>query len=80
MLDVEEAIMVIEGALDVESLDAAGTVHTQRIGARDLALVPAGVAHRIVNRDAGSARFAAIVGAVDATPFGWDRARAVSHA
>ncbi len=79
-LDVEEAFMVIDGALDVESIDASGVAVTQRIGARDLALVPAGVAHRIVNRDAGTARFAVIAGAVDAAPFGWDRARAVSHA
>jgi mannose-6-phosphate isomerase-like protein (cupin superfamily) len=71
-LDVEEAFMVIDGVLDVESIDPAGTVTTQRIGARDLALVPAGVRHRIVNRDAATARFAAITGAVDARPFPWD--------
>jgi mannose-6-phosphate isomerase-like protein (cupin superfamily) len=78
--DVEEAFMVIDGVLDVETVDAAGATATQRIGPRDLALVPAGVRRRIVNRDAATARFAAIAGATDAGPFGWERARAVSHA
>jgi glyoxylate utilization-related uncharacterized protein len=78
--DVEEAFMVIDGALDVETVDAAGASVTQRLGPRDLALVPAGVRRRLVNRDAATARFATIVGAIDAGPFGWERARAVSHA
>jgi mannose-6-phosphate isomerase-like protein (cupin superfamily) len=80
VLDVEEAIMVIDGALDVESIDPAGAVTTQRIGARDLALVPPGVRRRIVNRDAATVRFATITGAVDARPCAWESARAVSHA
>jgi mannose-6-phosphate isomerase-like protein (cupin superfamily) len=79
-LAVEEAIMVIDGALDVESIDATGAVTTQRLGARDLALAPPGVRHRIVNRDAATARFAAITGAVDARAVAWESAPAVSHA
>jgi mannose-6-phosphate isomerase-like protein (cupin superfamily) len=78
--DVEEAFMVIDGVLDVESVDDAGVATTTRVGPRDLALVPAGVRRRIVNRDAATVRFAAIVGAVDARPFGWVETRAVSHA
>jgi len=79
-LDVEEAFMVLDGALDVDTIAHDGTVTTERIGPRDVALVPAGVAHRIVNRDAASVRFAAITGAADARAFGWDSAHAVSHA
>jgi oxalate decarboxylase/phosphoglucose isomerase-like protein (cupin superfamily) len=79
-LEVEEAFMVLDGVLDVETIARDGTVSTERIGPRDLALVPAGVAHRIVNRDAATVRFAAIAGAPDARAFGWDAARAVSHA
>jgi mannose-6-phosphate isomerase-like protein (cupin superfamily) len=79
-LDVEEAFMVIDGALDVDTIGHDGTVTTERIGPRDLALVPAGVAHRIANRDAASVRFATITGAADARAFGWDAAHAVSHA
>jgi mannose-6-phosphate isomerase-like protein (cupin superfamily) len=70
-LDVEEAFMVIDGVLDVETFDAAGAVTTQRLAPRDLALVPAGVRHRLANRDAGTARFSAITGSKDAGPVGW---------
>jgi oxalate decarboxylase/phosphoglucose isomerase-like protein (cupin superfamily) len=79
-LPVEEAYMVLDGVLDVERFDSAGVASTQRLGARDLALVPAGVRHRIVNRDAGTVRFATIVGSLDARPIAWDDALAVSHA
>jgi ABC-type phosphate/phosphonate transport system permease subunit len=64
----------------VETIDAAGASTTQRLGPRDLALVPAGVRHRLVNRDAATARFATIVGAIGAGPFGWECLPAVSHA
>jgi oxalate decarboxylase/phosphoglucose isomerase-like protein (cupin superfamily) len=73
-LDVEEAYMVIDGVLDLETFDAAGNVATQRLGARDLALVTAGVKHRVVNRDAATARFGAIVGSKDAVPVAWQSA------
>jgi mannose-6-phosphate isomerase-like protein (cupin superfamily) len=76
-LEVEEAFMVIDGVLDVESDDAQGAATTQRVGARDLAFVPAGVKHRLVNRDAATVRFAAIVGAKDAVPAGWQSALSV---
>jgi oxalate decarboxylase/phosphoglucose isomerase-like protein (cupin superfamily) len=66
--------MVIDGVLDVESYDAAGNVTTARLGPRDLALVPAGVKHRLANRDAATVRFGAIAGAKDAAPVGWERA------
>jgi mannose-6-phosphate isomerase-like protein (cupin superfamily) len=72
-LDVEEAFMVLSGVLDVETYDPAGNVTTQRLGARDLAFVPAGVKHRIANRDAATARFGAITGAKDAGPLNWER-------
>ena len=73
-LDAEEAFMVIDGVLDLETFDAGGNVTTQRLGGRDLALVPAGVQHRIVNRDAATARFGDIVGSKDAVPVAWERA------
>jgi mannose-6-phosphate isomerase-like protein (cupin superfamily) len=79
-LDVEEAFMVLDGVLDVDVLDASGVATTQRIGPRDVALVPPGVRRRIANRDAATVRFAAIAGAVHAQPFGWTRVPAVSHA
>jgi mannose-6-phosphate isomerase-like protein (cupin superfamily) len=80
VLPVEEAYMVLDGVLDVERFDSAGVASTLRLGARDLALVPAGVRHRIANRDAGTVRFATIVGSLDARPIAWDDALAVSHA
>jgi len=70
-LDVEEAFMVVDGVLDLETLDADGNIITQRLGARDLALVPAGEPHRIANRDAATVRFGAIVGSKDAAPVAW---------
>jgi mannose-6-phosphate isomerase-like protein (cupin superfamily) len=76
--DVEEAFMVLDGVLDIEQIDALGAITTTRLGPRDLAFVPAGVQRRLVNRDASSVRFAAMVGAVDAQPFGWIDALAVS--
>jgi mannose-6-phosphate isomerase-like protein (cupin superfamily) len=79
-LDVEEAFMVLGGVLDVETFDAAGNVTTQRLGARDLAFVPAGVKHRIANRDAATARFGAITGSKDARPLNWERALASATA
>ena len=79
-LEVEEAFMVLDGALDVESIDAAGVALTRRLGPRDLAFVPAGVRRRIANSDASTVRFATITGAVDARAVAWDVARAVSHA
>jgi mannose-6-phosphate isomerase-like protein (cupin superfamily) len=75
-LEVEEAYMVIAGVLDVETYDAAGIATTQRCGPRDLAFVPAGVQHRIVNRDAATARFGAIAGSKDARAIPWQRALA----
>jgi mannose-6-phosphate isomerase-like protein (cupin superfamily) len=78
-LAVEEALMVIDGVLDVELLDASGAVTaTQRLGARDVALVPPGAARRVANRDAATVRFASIVGATDGVPFGWRVAQAQS--
>jgi mannose-6-phosphate isomerase-like protein (cupin superfamily) len=79
-LDCEEAFMVLGGVLDVETYDADGAITTQRCGPRDLAFVPAGVKHRIVNRDAGTARFAAIVGSKDALPLSWQRSLAPASA
>jgi mannose-6-phosphate isomerase-like protein (cupin superfamily) len=73
-LDVEDAFMVLDGALDVETYDAAGNATVERLGARDLAWVPAGVKHRLVNRDAATARFGAIAGSKDAVPIPWERA------
>lgn len=66
----EEALMVIEGVLDLELSDASGTA-TQRLGPRDLALVPAGTKRRLGNSDAGTVRFASIVGDPQASPLGW---------
>ena len=69
-LAAEEALMVLDGVLDVEFIDGAESA-VQRFGPRDLALVPPGVEHRLRNSDAGTARFAAIVGDAAARPFGW---------
>jgi mannose-6-phosphate isomerase-like protein (cupin superfamily) len=77
-LDVEEAFMVLGGVLDIETYDAAGNVTTQRAGIRDLAFVPAGVKHRLVNRDASTARFGAITGSKDAGPLNWERALSIA--
>jgi hypothetical protein len=73
-LEVEEALMVIDGALDVETFDADGTSTLQRLGARDLALVGAGVRRRLRNSDAATVRFGSIVGSKDAGPVGWQPA------
>ena len=79
-LDVEEAFMVLGGVLDVDTFDAAGNVTTQRLGARDLAFVPAGVKHRIANRDASTVRFGAITGSKDAAPLNWERTLSAASA
>lgn len=76
-LEVEEAFMVIDGVLDVDSFDAQGNAVTRRLGARDLAFVPAGVKHRLANRDAATVRFGAIAGSKDAVPVGWQSALSV---
>ncbi len=73
-LAVEEAFMMLDGVLDVETFDAAGSTTVQRIGPRDLALIPAGTKHRLVNRDAATARFGAIAGSKDAAPIAWREA------
>ena len=75
-LEVEDAFMVLDGVLDVETFDSTGAGTTQRLGARDLAWVPAGVKHRLINRDAATARFGAIVGSKDAVPIAWQHALA----
>ncbi len=79
VLDVEEAFMVLDGVLDVETLDATGAVTTQRLGARDVALVAPGARRRFANRDAGAVRFAVITGSVDAQPVGWET-KTAAHA
>ena len=81
VLDVEEAVMVVDGVLDVETLDASEVVTaTRRLGARDLALLPPRVRHRLANRDAAPVQFAAMAGATDVGPFAWQNTRVVSHA
>jgi mannose-6-phosphate isomerase-like protein (cupin superfamily) len=66
----EEAFMVIDGVLDVELIDGDASA-AQRLGPRDLAVVPAGVERRLLNRDASVVRFASIVGDPQADPIGW---------
>jgi len=73
-LPVEEAFMVLDGVLDVETFDAAGAASVQRLGARDLALIAPGMQHRLVNRDAATVRFGAIAGSKDAVPVAWREA------
>ena len=68
--------MVLDGVLDVETLDATGHASTQRLGARDLAWMPAGVPHRLRNSDAATVRFGSIVGSRDAVPIAWQHALA----
>jgi mannose-6-phosphate isomerase-like protein (cupin superfamily) len=80
VLDVEEAFMVVDGVLDVELLADDGTPAVQRLAARDLVLVPAGVRHRVRNSDAAAVRFASIVGSAAARPFGWSSAFASASA
>ena len=55
-LGAEEAFMVLDGVLDVEMV-AGDARATQRLGPRDLAVVPAGVERRLVNSDAATVRF-----------------------
>jgi len=69
-LGAEEALMVVDGVLDVELIDGDRSA-TARLGPRDLVLVPAGCEHRLRNSDAGTVRFLAIVGDPAARPFGW---------
>lgn len=76
---VEEAFMVIDGVLDVELSEGAQTAK-QRLGPRDLVLVPAGTMHRLSNSDAATARFAAIVGDPAAAPLGWRTALEAARA
>jgi mannose-6-phosphate isomerase-like protein (cupin superfamily) len=66
----EEAFMILEGVLDVEFFDGTNAA-TQRLGARDLVVVPAGAERRLRNADAGPVRFATIVGDPASRPFGW---------
>jgi len=73
-LAVEEAFMVLDGVLDVETFDAAGNATVARLGARDLALIAPGTKHRLVNRDAATVRFGAIAGSKDAVPIAWREA------
>jgi mannose-6-phosphate isomerase-like protein (cupin superfamily) len=68
--DVEEAFMILDGVLDVE-LDADGEHARTRLGPRDLVLVQPGIRRRLLNEDAGTVRFASIIGARDVSPFGW---------
>ena len=70
-LAAEAAYLVVDGVLDVETAAESGAATTQRLGARDLALVPAGVRHRIANRDAATVRFASVVGSTVTPAFGW---------
>ena len=37
-----ESVMVLDGVLDVETINAAGHASAQRLGPRDLAWIPAG--------------------------------------
>jgi len=64
----EEAFMVIDGVLDLELGDGTAA---QRLGPRDLALVPPGLTRRLRNTDAATVRFASIVGDPAAAPLAW---------
>ena len=79
-LGVEEAFMVLDGVLDLETFGGDGKITTQRLGARDLALVPAGVQRRLVNSDAATVRFGAIAGSKDGVPIAWERALSAASA
>lgn len=69
--NAEEALMVLDGVLDVETFDAAGGSNVQRLGPRDLIWIGGGVRRRLHNRDAATARFGAIAGSKDAVPIAW---------
>jgi oxalate decarboxylase/phosphoglucose isomerase-like protein (cupin superfamily) len=79
-LGVEEAFMVIDGVLDLETFAGDGTSTIVRLGARDLGFVPAGVQHRLVNNDAATVRFGCIVGSKDGVPIAWERALTAASA
>ncbi|HXP94689.1 MAG TPA: cupin domain-containing protein [Candidatus Binatia bacterium] len=76
---VEEAFMVLEGVLDLELRDGSRTA-MERLGPRDLALVPAGVMRAVANSDAATVRFASVVGDPGAAPLGWRTALAAARA
>jgi mannose-6-phosphate isomerase-like protein (cupin superfamily) len=76
---VEEAFMVIDGVLDLELIDGTRSAW-QRLGPRDLALVPAGLSRRLSNSDAATVRFASIVGDAAAPPVAWRGALATARA
>ncbi len=75
MRAAEEAFIVIDGILDVELVDGSQSAR-QRLGPRDLALIPAGFSRCLRNSDAATVRFASIVGDPAAAPLGWRSALA----
>ena len=69
--NVEEAFMIVDGVVEVE-IGEGEDVAVERLGARDLALVPAGVSRRLRNVDAGIGTVASIVGSAETTPVAWN--------
>lgn len=63
--DVEDAIMCLEGAIEVVWVDDAGNEAVTELGPRDLVRTPAGQAHYIRNPGAGAATLWTVIGSAE---------------
>lgn len=63
--DVEDAILCIEGAIEVVWVDGAGNEAVTELGPRDLVRTPAGQAHYIRNPGAGAATLWTVIGSAE---------------
>ncbi len=63
--DVDEAILCLEGAIEVVWVDADGNEAVTELGPRDLVRTPAGQAHSIRNPGAGAATLWTVIGSAE---------------
>lgn len=63
--DVEDAIMCVDGAVEVVWVDDAGNEAVTELGPRDLVRTPAGQAHYIRNPGAGAATLWTVIGSAE---------------
>ena len=63
--DVDEAILCLEGAIEVVWVDADGNEAVTELGPRDLVRTPAGQAHYVRNPGAGAATLWTVIGSAE---------------
>ncbi len=63
--DVDEAILCLEGAIEVVWIDADGNEAVTELGPRDLVRTPAGQAHYVRNPGAGAATLWTVIGSAE---------------